>query len=341
MPRRTLATLAVIAGCSAILAGGVIAPAGAATPGVERISGADRYAVSAAISANTFTGPDPVPIAYVVSGEVFSDALSASALAGLRGGPVLLTTKNAVPEAVRTELSRIDPVKIIVLGGAATISDAVYQELRKLSPTVTRIGGADRFEVSASAVHDYYSATTPRPAVPMSFVASGANFPDALSGAAAAGHLSGPVLLTSKDRLPDSVLTELKEEKPKSIRVLGGPNSVDQSVIDTLTSGVTTDTARVPGADRFAVSAKISETSFGERVPVVYIASGEVFPDALSGSAAAIAKEAPVLLVTKSAIPGLIATELQRLKPAKIVVLGGTNTIDAAVEAQLGGFVVK
>jgi putative cell wall-binding protein len=341
MNRRIPSVVAPLVGATLLAIGlGVASPAAAASP-VQRIGGADRYEVSAAISADTFTGMDPVPIAYVVSGEVFADALSASALAGLRGGPVLLTTKTSVPGVIKTELSRIDPVKIVVLGGPATIDDAVLQDLRRFSPTVTRIGGADRFEVSSGAARDYYSATVPRPAVGTAFVAAGANFPDALSGSAAAGHLNGPVLLTRKEQVPASVLTELKDEKPGQVRVLGGTSSVDDSVVSAITSGVSMNTSRVSGTDRFAVSAKVSETSFSTTTKgTVYIASGEVFPDALSGGAAAIVKESPVLLVTRTSIPGVIADELQRLKPTKIVVLGGENTIDETVVAQLGGYIV-
>lgn len=327
------ATALVIAASALLAAGGSIASASATPLGVHRIAGADRYEVSAAISADTFPGPMPVPVAYVVSGEVFADALSASALAGLQGGPVLLTMRTAVPDAIKAELSRIDPVKIVVLGGTAAISDEVHQELRRFSPNVTRIGGADRYEVSAAAARSVMGAGV----VPVSFVASGENFPDALSGAAAAGHLGGPVVLTRKEQLPLPVAAELTLERPGAIRVLGGPVSISETVVSTLKTDIQPATTRITGADRYVVSAAISQSAFGS-ASTVYIASGQAFPDALSGSAAAIANEASLLLVTKSSIPAEIATELKRLKPTKIVVLGGTAAIDEAVVSQLSGF---
>jgi putative cell wall-binding protein len=70
-------------------------------------------------------------------------------------------------------------------------------------------------------------------------------------------------------------------------------------------------------------------------VPVVYIASGETFPDALSGAAAAAAQGGPVLLVTKSSIPSETDRELRRLLPQRIVVLGGTNAVSSSVEQSL------
>ncbi|MGD8195397.1 cell wall-binding repeat-containing protein [Herbiconiux sp. P18] len=334
MRTRTSFLLAAALGV-ALVAGGTVTTASAVPDGVHRIGGADRYEVSAAISNDAFPQNTGVPVAYVVSGEVFADALSASALAGLRGGPVLLTAKDAIPASVKAELIRLKPARITVLGGESTISDAVYTALRRLPffPPVQRIGGADRYEVSANAARDVFGPAD----VPVSFVASGENFPDALSGAAAAGHLGGPVLLTTKNSVPGPILSELDLEDPGAVRVIGGPNTVSQSVLDTLTRDVQPDTKRIFGPDRYAVSAAVSAESFGA-ASTVYIASGEVFPDALSGSAAAIALEAPVLLVTKSSIPASVAAELRRLTPTKIVVLGGLNTIDASVEAQLTGF---
>lgn len=336
MSRRSSSLLLTAALGAVLLAVGTASPATAVPDGVHRIAGADRFEVSAAISNDAFPGDAGVPIAYVVSGEVFSDALSASALAGLQGGPVLLTTKTALPPSVRAELIRLHPARLVMLGGEATISTGVERELRRLPffPPVQRIGGADRYEVSATAARNVFG---PAGGVPMAFVASGEKFPDALSGGAAAGHLGGAVLLTAKDQLPGVILSELKLEEPMAVRVLGGPNSVSAGVLDTVTAQVRSDARRITGDDRYAVSATLSEKSFGI-VSTVYIASGEVFPDALSGSAAAVKLEAPLLLVTKSSIPAPVAAELRRLTPSKIVVLGGTNTIDASVETLLAGF---
>jgi putative cell wall-binding protein len=324
---------ALTAGLGALLLiGGLAAPASAVPDGVQRIGGADRFEVSAAISNDIFPAGFRPPVAYIVSGETFADALSASALAGLRGGPVLLTTRVALPPAVRAELERLNPERIVLLGGEAAVSDAVYRELRKVTPVVERIGGADRYVVSASAARSFFGVVPAATA----FVASGENFPDALSGAAAAAHLGGTVLLTQRDSLPSAARAEVLLEEPKSIAVVGGPSAVGAGVLAELTA-VQPQTRRITGGDRFAVSAAIAADAF-RAATTVYIASGEAFPDALSGSAAAARVEAPVLLVTKSAIPAPVAAELRRLKPSKIVILGGTAAIGTDVENELRGF---
>ena len=301
-------------------------PATSPAPAVTRIGGSDRYAVSAAVSATTFA--PGVPTVYVASGEVFPDALSASAAAGAEGSPVLLVQKSAIPDAVVTELRRLAPERIVFLGGPNTIGGEVEAALNAIAPA-TRIGGADRYAVSAAV-----SGATFATGVRAAYVPSGEVFPDALAGSAAAGALGAPVLLTRKTEVPPAIAAELARLDPAALRVLGGPNTVSTATQTAL--GRIAPTTRVGGADRYAAAAAISAEVFAPgRTRTVYVASGEVFPDALSASATAVANHAPVLLVTKDAVPAATAAEIARLSPARIVVLGGVNTVSPAVESRL------
>ena len=95
----------------------------------------------------------------------------------------------------------------------------------------------------------------------------------------------------------------------------------------TYTTGTLT---RLSGADRYATAAAISAATFKPGVPVVYLATGLNFPDALAGAAAAGGNGGPLLLVG-STMPAATAAELARLKPARIVILGSTTVVSAAV----------
>ncbi|MGA1836595.1 cell wall-binding repeat-containing protein [Herbiconiux sp. 11R-BC] len=302
------------------------------TATVERIGGADRYAVSAAVSAAKF--PSGVATVFVASGEVFPDALSASGAAGAIGAPVLLVSKNAIPDVVEAELSRLHPRNIVLLGGTDTIAVTVERALQNhVDPgMVKRISGADRYAVSAGISEQAFPAAPPGPSV--AYVASGEVFADALSGSAAAGLLGAPVLLTAKGVLPPVVSAELARLAPTKIVILGGTDSISPAVEAELQARAIT--TRFSGADRFAVSAAVSAGAFDpSKAHVVFVASGAVFPDALSGSAAAIRVGAPVLLVTRDDVPALVAAELDRVKPSRIVVLGGPLTVSDATIAAL------
>lgn len=213
----------VVVGGTASVSTEVETALGAFADDVERVMGDTRYDVSARLSAQTLWAPNPV--AYIASGEVFSDALSGSAAAGQAGGPVLLVQKNAVPSAIALELARLKPSKLVVLGGENTISEAVVTTLRSVVRDTTRIGGADRFAVSA---------TTSASAFPVGaktvFVASGAVFPDALSGSAAAIRAHGPVLLVTADSIPVKIGNELDRLNPSRIVVLGGERTISETV---------------------------------------------------------------------------------------------------------------
>jgi hypothetical protein len=72
--------------------------------------------------------------------------------------------------------------------------------------------------------------------------------------------------------------------------------------------------------------------------PVVYVATGENFPDALGSAAASAVQGGPVLLITKDSIPAVTAAELSRLSPDVIYVSGGTAVVSDAVFTQLKAY---
>lgn len=310
----------------------VVLPAAAAA-GVERIAGASRYEVSALISERTF---EPgVPVAYIATGATFADALSGAPAAGVNSSPVLLVPGTSIPAAVAAELRRLEPLRIVILGGANSVSAGVAAQLEGFtSGTIERYSGANRYEVSA-----LISMKTFAPGVRVAYVATGATFADALSGAPAAAVKDSPVLLVPSTGIPPAVATELDRLDPQRIVILGGPNSVSAVVAAQLkdfTGGVV---ERFSGSDRYEVSALISAKTFEPRVSVAYVATGRTFADALSGAPAAGLGRAPVLLVPGASIPASVGAELGRLKPARVVILGGPNSVAQALEGELARFI--
>ncbi|GAA4286912.1 hypothetical protein GCM10022262_12710 [Georgenia daeguensis] len=97
---------------------------------VSRWSGADRYAVSAAVSKGTFSAG--APVVYVANGLTSVDALSAAPVAGMNGAPVLLTQPGALPTSVLAELRRLDPGRVVVLGGTGAVGTSVESQLARL-----------------------------------------------------------------------------------------------------------------------------------------------------------------------------------------------------------------
>jgi putative cell wall-binding protein/predicted transcriptional regulator len=297
--------------------------------GVVRYFGADRYATSAAISKHVFA--PGVPVAFVASGTNFPDALSGGPAATKLGGPILLVTPTSIPLVIITELDRLNPGRIVVLGGAGAVSPEVAVALRKFTAgSVLRYYGADRYATSAAISQHVFAA-----GVPILFVANGTSFPEPLAGGAAAAKLGGPVLLVHATSIPSTIASELDRLNPGRIVVLGGTALVSLAVQTQLKAYTSGAVVRITGADRYATSAAISSKSFVPGVPAAFVATGLNFPDALSGGPAAGKLKGPLLLVTTDSIPSSVATELARLDPKKIVVLGGPASVSVGVEDAL------
>jgi putative cell wall-binding protein len=186
---------------------------------VDVVAGSDRYETAAMVSAGAF--PADTDTVFVATGQDFPDALGAVPAAGTTVGksPVLLVTRDEIPQPVRTELSRLSPRRIVVLGGPAAVSDAVVAQLGDFaSDPVTRVAGSDRYGTSVEVSKQFFQVLPP---VPVAFAVNGNRFPDALSvGAYASGQ--GPILLSDRDCIPQGVLTELNRVGSSFVYLIGG-----------------------------------------------------------------------------------------------------------------------
>lgn len=198
-----------------------------------------------------------------------------------------------------------------------------------------RVSGLDRYETAVEL-----SRATFDPGVPAAFIATGENFPDALSGGVPAALENAPMLLVRTGSIPNVTVDELRRLAPQRIVVLGGPAAVDESVEGALSAYTDGEVERWFGADRYATAAQVSVEAFPDAgaVDEVYVASGENFPDALSGVPAAATATSPILLVQPDEIPSATLGELGRLDPDEVVVLGGTAAVSADVEEHLEFF---
>jgi putative cell wall-binding protein len=301
---------------------------------VDRIAGTDAYDTAARVATSAF---DTASTVFVASRATFPDALSAGAAAGHDGAPVLLTAPDTLPTATAHALATLHPTHIVVVGGTAAVSETVADALRADAP-VTRIAGPDRYATSADV-----SAATFDPGVGTAYLAVGANFPDALSGAAVAATTAanGPMLLVSSTSVPAPIAAELQRLRPRNIVVLGGSGVVSDGVLASLASftasGSSSSVTRWSGSDRYGTSAAISRAAYPSGVAsgVVYVATGTNFPDALAAAAVAGRSGSPLLLVAPTSVPGAIATEIRRIAPTRVVVLGGTGAVGNVVASSL------
>lgn len=291
---------------------------------VTRVAGADRYETAARASADFDPGVETV---YLASGRVFADALTGSALAGSRQAPLLLTRPDRLPSATADELVRLAPEQVVVLGGTASVEDPVLQQVADATGAeVSRLAGGQRY-ATAAAVAGQFGA------VDHVYVATGAEYADALAASAAGGREGAPVLLVQTGHLPRDTAEVLTELAPETITVLGGDAAVSESVEEAL-SAHADEVVRVAGTDRYATAALLSGQREGGYAGAI-VTDGTNWPDALAAGVGSAVADVPVLLVQPERIPSATRAELFRFAADNIVVLGGSGAVSGAVFTEL------
>ncbi len=168
------------------------------------------------------------------------------------------------------------------------------------------------------------------------FVVTGAHFSDALVAGPAAAASNGPVLLTRTTSVTSAVLREIQRLTPDVIVLVGSESAVAPSVEAALAAYA--PVTRISGSDRYSTSGLVSSHTFGTDLAVAYVATGLDYPDALTGGVAAAFEGSPLLLVEINAVPSAVGTELTRLQPFDIRILGGTGVVSDTVATVLGGY---
>ncbi|MFC5791080.1 cell wall-binding repeat-containing protein [Agromyces tardus] len=284
-----------------------------------RIAGADRYATAVAVSQSFAAG---VPCVFVANGLNFPDALSAGPAAAHCGGPLLLVPGTSIPQVVKDEIARLAPERIVVAGGTGAVSAGVEATLRTLAPQFARYAGADRYDTSRKIVAGEFGTTGAL------WVASGANFPDALSASAAASAADIPVLIvpgssSALDSASANLLTSLGADL---VAIAGGTGAVSTGIESSIAKlPLVADVLRVGGATRYDTAFKIMDLAWGyDGATAVYafFASGENFPDALAGAPFAGLIGAPLYVTPASCTSLSVQQQISDLVVAEAYVLG-------------------
>ncbi|MDO7881116.1 cell wall-binding repeat-containing protein [Salinibacterium soli] len=297
---------------------------------VTRIDGANRFEVGVKIAQARYPSGG-APVIYVTTGNNYPDALSAAPAAAIQEGLLLLTENGGLPANVRAEIVRQAPGEIIVVGGVNSVSTAVYNDLRTIQPNIRRLGGSDRFEASRNIVADAFTGLNPSTA----YIATGYNFPDALSASGAGGAFGYPVILVpgNASGVDSATLELLNSLGVTEIKIAGGPASVSNGILNSLKVIDPTPT-RLSGADRFEASANIALDAFGATSPSqAYIATGYNFPDALAGAPLAGGTSSPLIVVPTTCIPAGTMSVLAQFGTSSITLLGGPASLTPDVQA--------
>ena len=206
---------------------------------------------------------------------------------------------------------------------------------------VERLAGDDRYETAAEAVLSSWVA------VDYAIIASGENFPDALSAAGLAGAYFCPLLLVRKDSVPQATADALASLGVKEIIIVGGTAAVSDAVMDEL--GEAYDTGRIWGDDRYETAANVADEITRRVGPTfagsAFVARGDAFPDALAVSPLAYRASMygggmPILLTRPGDLPASTADAIDALGISAAYVIGGEGAVSSATKTALDALLV-
>ncbi|KAJ51030.1 N-acetylmuramoyl-L-alanine amidase [Clostridium tetanomorphum] len=300
----------------------------AASPEIERFGGSNRYETSISISRNNWEKSNYF---ILVSGENFPDALSAAPLSKKYNAPILLTENDSINSKMMDEINRLGSNTAFIIGGPGVISEKVEKQLIDAGIACNRIYGKDRYETSIKIAEIIGTNNG-------AFIASGDNFPDAVSAAAIASLRNMPILLTASKYLPEKVKNFIYNNNRNKYYIVGGQASVSENVINGIN-----DYKRLGGRDRYETNLSIinefiSNINFNN----TYLANANSYADALSGAASAGKTGSPIVLVSNSfnTKDSIIKSNIENI--STISVLGGTGVIsNVLVQKIINGGIIR
>lgn len=169
---------------------------------------------------------------------------------------------------------------------------------------------------------------------PVAVLATGRNFPDALTGSVLAHKVNGPLLLTESDHLTPAVSAELKRLGTQEVYLLGGTVALNSGIEQSLKDqGILP--RRLAGWDQYGTAAAIAGVATPSSTQA-FLVNGEHFADALSISSYAAAQGIPILLTRSDSLPTETATALTQMGVQNVTLVGGTAVIKDSITEQLG-----
>ena len=163
-------------------------------------------------------------------------------------------------------------------------------------------------------------------------------FPDSMTASVLARLKDAPILLNPTGQLDSRVAAEIKRLGATEIIIVGGADSISARVRDELRAyDSDNDVERIGGKDRYETSELVARKviSITGNKNTAVVASGQVFPDALTVGTFASRDGYPILLVKKDIVPSQIERVIKDLDIDKVYIAGGTDTISKRVEAKL------
>ena len=271
---------------------------------VSRIAGEDRIATSIEISKKMFNESDNVVLA---SGFNFADALSAGQLAAALNAPLILS-KDQLDIRTSDEIAKLKPKNMYIVGGENALSSNIEESVKSVvnDINIERLKGNDRYETSVKVMEKTKEFVDAE----YLLIASGKNFPDALSATSFMADHKALMVLSDGNSYPKSNLKEI---------AIGGVNQLPLN-------GFTGE--RIAGNDRYQTALAIAKRSFESNENAI-LANSKVFADSLSAVSVAKNYKAPIILTDNENLTQSTKSYLENMN--SVTIIGGEKSVSSNI----------
>ena len=204
---------------------------------VTRYAGDNRYLTSRKVAKAIVTNEGTnnyrkYPYAFIVSGNDFPDALSIASVSAMTGSPILLNNGQIAGDDLIAIATATE--KVYKIGGQSVVGNEMD---KNITTDYKRLGGTDRYETNKLVVEEFSNLFNKHNA----YIASGLDYPDALTGSALAGKNKQAIIL-SKNPVSEHSKNAIKIINPTKITALGGVSAVSESTLNILSNNNSTET---------------------------------------------------------------------------------------------------
>lgn len=236
---------------------------------IERLSGPSRVQTSIEIAKNAYDKAETV-VLVGYNGEV--DALTGSIFAKVKDAPLVFVNPQDASET-KNMLKDLNTKQVYILGGTNAFSNKLENEFKDYNPI--RISGHDRFKTATLIAKEVTNEN-----IDEIFLALGiGNYADALAIGPVSAQNEKPLLLTSKNSIPNSTLDAIKDMGVKKVNIIGGNVAITKNVENKL-KNLGIETKRISGDDRELTAIAISK-EFNLNPKNIVLTNGFKYADAV------------------------------------------------------------
>lgn len=204
-------------------------------------------------------------------------------------------------------------------------------EALALQVNVQRVAGDTRYDTMSELISNVGGWSASDKVI----LASGANYPDALSASALAGVHDAPIILTDPTELSSKAAATIKQLGPSTIYVVGGPSAVSDEVLQAANNLCGSSTIRLYGSTRYETSLEILRQCNSSSDTLI-VATGANYADSLSISPYAYVTKSPIVLCNPYG--GLTQEAIEAIRAggfSKAILVGGNAAVPDVVISQL------